>query len=94
MRHCALCFSLRKPSASWSADLVGELSEGRDAAVFATVGDRVRTAAREPSPGDRLLAGFSETDLGIGAETHLAGVALPKEAENPFLRPGRRDGQL
>jgi hypothetical protein len=87
-------FVVSEALALFGHDLVGEFPERRDAPVLFALGDRVDAAAREPSPGDRLLAGFSETDLGIAAEPHLAGVALPKEAENPFLRPGRRDGQL
>ena len=75
-------------------NLICQLAERRDAPVLFALGDRVDAAAREPSARHRFLASFSETDFRITAEPHLAGLALPKEAQDPFLRPGRRDGQL
>jgi hypothetical protein len=58
------------------------------------LGDRINPAAREPAAGQRFLAGVGETDFRVAAQAHLARPALPKEAQNPFLRPARRDGQL
>src|SRR3984957_13190452 len=79
-RPLSLVLLISEALALLGDNLICQLAERRDAPVLFALGDRVDAAAREPSPGDRLLAGFSETDLGIAAEPHLAGVALPKEA--------------
>ena len=75
-------------------DLIGEFAERRDAAILAALGDRINAAAGEPTSRERLLAGIGETYLGETAESHFVRVARHHVAQNPFLRPGRRDGQL
>src|SRR5271166_3363140 len=94
MRHCALCFSLRKPSANCSAISSASSPKIGMPPVLAPLRDRINATSREPAAGKRLLAGLGECHFGEGAQTHLTGITLPEEAENPFLGAGRRNGQL
>src|ERR1700731_4243276 len=95
-RHSPLLpvFVVSEALALFCNNLICQLAERRDALVLFAIGERGNAAARESSARHRLLAGLGEFDFGIAAQAHLASLALPKEAENPFLRPSRRDGQL
>ena len=78
-----------------AGDLVGKLAEGRDAFAF-LAGSAIGSTPLRASlrPAKRLLAGVGETDFRVAAQAHFARPALPQEAQNPFLRPAGRDGQL
>jgi hypothetical protein len=88
----SLVLLISEALALFGDNLICQFAERRDALVLFSLGDRVAATSREPAPCERFLASLGESDFRITAEPHLPGFALPKEAQDPLFRPGRRNG--